>query len=379
MEVKQIYELVNTITNEVLGKGDIVKEDLSNVVDVGTELFNANAVDSYVRALVNHIGKVIFVNRVYRGTAPSVLMDGWEFGSVLEKVRIDLPDAQENESWNLVDGASYDTNVFYQPKVSAKFFNSKVTFEIPVSITEKQVKQSFSNATQLNAFLSMIYTAVENSLTIKIDELIMRTINNMVAETLNADGTDGIKAINLLQLFNTQMGVQLQPEEALRTPEFLRFASYTMSLYVNRLNRMSTLFNVGGKERFTPNDKLHFIVLNDFAKASAVYLQSDTYHKELIELPLYEVVPYWQGTGDEYDLASISNINITTGSGADVNAQYVIGVMFDHDALGVCNVDRRVTTNYNAKAEFYNNYYKFDAQYFNDLNENFIVFMLSTY
>lgn len=67
MTVKQIYELMNTVTSEVLGKTDLVAEDLSNVVDVGTELFNATAVDNYVKTLVNHIGKVIFVNRPYSG------------------------------------------------------------------------------------------------------------------------------------------------------------------------------------------------------------------------------------------------------------------------------------------------------------------------
>ena len=123
MEVKQIYELMNTVTNEVLGKSDLVLEDLSNVVDVGTEIFNASAVDNYVRSLVDHIGKVVFVNRPYTGSVPSVLMDGWEYGSVCEKIIADMPEATENESWKLEDGTSYDPNIFYQPKVSAKLLS----------------------------------------------------------------------------------------------------------------------------------------------------------------------------------------------------------------------------------------------------------------
>ena len=145
MEVKQIYNLVNSITTEVLGSA-IVKEDLSNVVDVGNSIFNASKVDNYVKSLVNHIGRVIFVDRVYNGSVPSVLMDSWEFGSVLEKISCDLPTATENESWDLVDGQTYNPNVFYKPSVSVKFYNSKTTFEIPLSFTEMQVKESFSNA-----------------------------------------------------------------------------------------------------------------------------------------------------------------------------------------------------------------------------------------
>lgn len=386
MDVKQIYSLMNDVTKEVLGNTTVIAEDLTNVVDLGDQVFNANALDNYVKTLVNHIGKVIFVNRAYRGGVPSVLMDGWEFGSVLEKVQMDMPEATENESWELTDGASYDPNIFYQPKVSAKFFNKRVTFEVPISITEKQVKESFSSATQLNAFLSMIYNAVDKAMTVKMDALIMRTINNMSAETIYDEypsalysASSGVRAVNLLKLYNDEMnpGTPLTTTTCWGDPEFYRFATLKMGLYIDRLSKISTLFNVGGKERFTPKDLLHFVLLNDFAKGAEVYLQSDTFHNELTKLPKYETVPYWQGSGTTYAVADTSEINVVTSGGHTVNVSGIIGVMFDRDALGVCNVDRRTTTNYNAKAEFFNNWYKFDAQYFNDLNENFIVFFIA--
>lgn len=384
MEVAQVYALVNDSTREILGESTILAEDLSNVVDIGTEIFNANAVDNYVRSLVNHIGKVIFVNRVYSGSVPSVLMDGWEYGSVLEKITAELPEATENESWELEDRTSYDPNIFYQPKVSAKFFNKRVTFEIPMSFTEKQVKESFSNASQLNAFLSMLYNAVEKSLTVKIDSLIMRTINNMIGETLIDEYEDtsystdsGVKAVNLLYLYNDKFDKEITAEEAITDPDFIRFAAYEMGVYMTRLSRISNLFNIGGKDRFTPADMLHVVMLADFKKAANVYLQSDVFHDNFTELPNAEVVPYWQGSGLDYGFESVSAINIKTSSGEDVEASGILGVMFDRDALGVTNLDRRVTTNYNPKAEFYSNWYKFDAGYFNDTNENFVVFFVA--
>lgn len=385
MDIKQIYQLVNTVTSEVLGKSDIVTEDLSNVVDVGNEIFNANAVDAYVKSLVNHIGRVIFVNRVYRGSAPSVLMDGWEYGSVLEKIQAELPVATENESWELTNGASYDQQIFYKPEVSAKFYNKRVTFEVKMSFTEMQVKQSFSNVAQLNGFISMLYTQVENSLTVKIDELIMRTINNMTAETIYADynsadlnSKSGIKAVNLLYLYN-QLNTdnQLTADAAVKSPEFTRFAVLQMKNYMDRLKKYSTLFNVGGKARFTPDDVLHVVMLSEFKNAADVYLQSDTFHDQYTALPNAETVVYWQGSGLDYGFGNTSEIHVETASGNTVNATGILCVMFDRDALGVTNMDRRVTTAYNAKAEFYNNYYKFDAGYFNDLNENFVVFFVA--
>ena len=385
MKVEQIYSLMNTVTGEILGKGDIVKEDLSNVVDVGTEIFNQSSVDNYVKSLVNHIGKVIFVNRPYAGNAPSVLMDGWEFGSVLEKIQADIPEAVENESWDLTDKQEYKQDIFYKPSVSAKFFNKRVTFEVAMSFTDRQVKESFSSAEQLNGFLSMLYNSVEKSMSIKIDSLIMRTINNMIAETIKSDYagslTDltqqsGVKAVNLLYMYNHKYNKTLTAEQAITDSDFIRFASYTISLYKDRLSKISTLFNVGGKERFTAGEYLHTILLSDFVSACDVFLQSNTFNKEMVALPKAERVPYWQGSGTDYSFAKTSDINVTCASGEDIAVSGVIGVMFDRDSLGVSNLNRRVTTNYNAKAEFYNNYYKFDAGYFNDLNENFVVFFM---
>lgn len=384
MTVNQIYDIMNSVTGEILGESAILSEDLSNIVDIGTEIFNASAVDNYVRSLVNHIGKVIFVNRPYRGSVPSVLMDGWEFGSILEKVTAELPEATENESWELTDGASYDPNIFYKPSVSAKFFNKRVTFEIPMSFTERQVKESFSNAAQLNGFLSMLYNAVDKSMTVKVDALVMRTINNMIGETVYADygaaslsSKSGVKAVNLLYLYNQRYGGSLTAANALTTPEFIRFAAFEMGVMASRLSKISTVFNIGGKDRFTPPDMLHVVMLADFKKAANVFLQSNTFHEELSALPNAEEIPYWQGSGTGYGFSDITEVKITTASEHSVDVTGVLGVMFDRDALGVTNLDRRVTTNYNPKAEFYNNWYKFDAGYFNDTNENFVVFFVA--
>lgn len=390
MQVKQIYQLLNSVTKEVLGSTELVNEDLTGLVDLGTEVFNQNAVDNYVKSLVNHIGKVIFVNRPYSGKIPSVLMDSWEFGSVLEKINADIPEAEENKTWDLVDGQSYSQDVFHKPVVTAKFFNSKVTFEVPVSITERQVKESFSNSEQLNAFLSMIYNAVEKAITIKTDALIMRTINNMIGETLIADAAafggagsedytsaSTARCVNLLKLYNTQKGTTLTADKAITDPDFIKFASYTIGLYSDRLASISSVFNIGGKARFTPKENLHIVLLSDFEKAAKTYLYADSYNKDQVLLPNAETIPFWQGSGKKYDFDSVAHITIKETNGTSVEISGVLGVMFDRDALGVCNLDRRVTTNYNAKAEFFNNYYKFDAGYFNDTNENFVVFFVA--
>lgn len=388
MKVEQAYTLLNTITGEITGETDIVAEDLSNVVDIGVKIQGSgeNWVDNYVGKLMNQIGRMIFSTRKYDVSIPSVIMDAWEFGSILEKAHATMPTATENETWSLEDQEDYSKGnfTFYKPTVTVKLFNSAVTFEVDSSIADKQVKESFNSPTQLVGFFTMIETAVENSISVKVDGLIMRTINNFIGHTLHNEfpdgefeGVTGVKAINLLKLYNDKFGAELTFEQAITTPEFLRFASMTMSNYVNRLSKMSKLFNIEKLERFTPRDRLHFVMLADFKNAFGSYLESDTFHNEFISLPESETVPYWQGTGTDYSLNKISDIHVNIKDGdttAEIVASGIVGVMFDHDALGVCNTERNTTTQWVAKQEFTNYFHKHKASYFNDLSENFIVF-----
>lgn len=389
MRMEQVYQILNTITGEVLGDSVILNEDLSNIVDIGRAFQNAGGLDNFVRRLNDHIGKVIFVDRPYAGRAPSVLMDGWEYGSILEKVRGDLPEATENESWELQDGTSYDPNIFTAPQVNVKFFNDRTTFEVPVSFTERQVKSAFSNAVQMNGFMSMIRNNVENSLTVKTDALIMRTINAGIGETLysefnagNYGAGSGIRAVNLLYLYNQMTGASpaLTAAKAMFDAGFIRFASYTIKNYIRRMQDMSRLFNIGGTARFTPAEDMHIVLLDEFKNAAEVYLYDglNQFNTEGIKLPAsVETVSFWQGSGIDYGFASTGAINIKTPTGNNVFASGILGVIFDRDALGVANLDRRVTTNYNPKAEFYNEWHKQDAGYFLDLDENFVVFYLA--
>lgn len=387
MLVTQIYDIMNDVTSEILGDSAIVNEDLSNIVDIGNAIFDATSIDNYVKSLVDKVGRVIFVNRPYAGGAPSVLRDAWEFGCVLQKISADLPEATENESWELQDGESYDPNIFYKPSVSAKFFSKRVTFEVPMSFTELQVKSAFNSAEELNSFISMLYNAVDKAMTVKLDGLVMRTINAMIGETIHAEygsnalsGGTHVKAVNLLYEYNNGPnvgGTALTVAKCFTDPEFIRFAVKQMNIIRNRMAKISTLFNVGGKARFTPTEYMNTVMLSDFKESADVYLQSDTFHDEYTRLVPADVVPYWQGSGTGYDLTSISKIDVVTPSGDTVQASGILAVMFDRDALGVANLDRRTTSNYNPKAEFYNNWFKMDAGYFADLNENFVVFLVA--
>lgn len=396
MKIEQVYELVNNSTKEILGETDIVNQDLSNIVDIGNKIISTDNIDNYVKSLVNHIGKVIFINRHYSGNVPTLLMDNWEFGSILEKIDCELPEAKENKSWELVDGQDYSPNVFYKPSVSAKFFNSKVTFEVDMSFTDKQVKESFSNSEQLNAFYSMLYNAVERSMTVKIDSLISSTINNAVAQVVNhnapdvndnnyGNATSYPQFVNLLKIYNDTYSTSLTSVTCMKDKDFLKWCGVMFATTQKRLSKMSTLFNCGGKPRFTPENDLISIFQSDFILSVKSNLMADIFNKDDISFAkITDTVPYWQGSGDDYSLSKCQKIDVTIkvdNNGVTTTKNIVfnglVGVMFDKNAMGVTNLDRRVTTNHNPKGEFWNNFYKFDCGYFNDLDENIVIFFIA--
>lgn len=378
MKVTQIKDLVNNSLKEVNGSSVLLKEDLSNVVDIGKELLNNDDIDNFVKKLVDRVGKTVFNDRVYQGSAPSVLMDAWEYGSVVEKIDSDLPNVEENDSWKLEDGKSYDQDIFYQPKVSAKFFNSKVTFDIPMSFTKMQVESAFSSATELNSFLSMLMTKTQNAMTVHLDGLIMKTINNFTANVINAK--KGMQVVNLLDMYNKTAQTKVTVDNALTSPDFIKFANLMINTYRDRLTKMSTLFNEAGLNKFTPVDNQHLVILSDLASASKVYLESDTYNQDNVKITNYDTVPYWQGSGTTYNFKDTSKIDVAIKDGAqtkEVVQSGILGVLFDASALGVSCQNPRTTTAVNARAEFYTNFNKYDAMYYNDLNENFVVFMIA--
>ena len=384
MKIKQVYEIVNDAQKQVLGEESLIQEDLSDVVSIGESIANANLYDKYVGALVNRIAKNIFSIRAYSGRAPRVLMDSWEFGSIVQKVHGTLPDATENESWELVDGATYEQDTFYKPQVSVKLWNHKTTFEIPMSIAEEQLKQSFLGASEMARFIEMLFQMVENSLTLKFDTLIMRTINNFIGATIQ-DNAVGTRVVKLLTEYNTIHGLTgaqaLTNTKALYDKEFLRYVAYRMKQVAQRMSNYSTLFNIGGTQKHTPRDFLRIVLLDYVDAGVSAFLQSDTFHEELVKLPPADVVSCWQGSGTSFALADASKINVQvldkTGTKRSVEQAYIVGCMFDYEALGVTALNKRVRTHVNDKAEFYNYWYKEDAGYFNDYNENFVVFLVA--
>lgn len=377
------------IIDQTTGKAPVANEDLSNIVDIGKAVLDYTGqsnenYDSFMRNLIDQVGKIVIVNRTYTSQAPNILKDSWEYGSIMQKVRVNLPEVEENATWDLFNypksgGAAYpDPFELSKPSITAKFYNSKNTYEIPITLTDYQLREAFQSASQFGSFIAAIENRIRVKQTLCNDGLIMATIDNLIGETLSGHGG---KVVNLLSLYNGASGT-LTAAEALTNKEFLRFASATIAKYKKYVAQASAKYNAGNYITFTPADKLKFVANTEFAKALDAYLYSDTFNEEFVKLDGYSEVPFWQGSGtaDGDRLTVDVVVSYITDQGANATASVkntgVLAVMFDDEAAAVCNENYRTTSIYNPRGEYTNYFYKYDAMFMNDVEENCVVFTI---
>ena len=377
MKVNQIATILNNVFTEITDGTGIITEDLSNIVDVGREITKNSTFDenfeNYVGKLIDHIGRVVYMDRAYTSQAPKILKDGWEYGSILEKVRCDVPDFQENKEWELTEETVFDVFGFNPADADAKFFNKKTTFQIKISITKKQLKSAFNSASDMNKFIAMIENRIAMKMTLATDALIMRTIVNLIAEKIS----DKTGVINLLDVYKTATGDStLTAAKALTNKDFLRIASKTIMTYKKLMTIPSALYNDGTYVTFTPEANLKAVFAADFDLALKTSLYADTYNDEFVKLDGYSSVAFWQSPKSNERLLINAKPASKGGAGAAVEQDGIIAVLFDERAAAVCNEEPDVRSIYNPEGNFYNYWYSFDASYMNDTVENCVVFII---
>lgn len=383
MKATQIYALVNTAYQQATGQSDIVQEDLKNIVDVGTIILSAEYREPYVNSLFNQIGRMVFVDRPYNGVAPKIIRESWEWGSIMSKSRTKDFTAVQNPAWSLVRGETVNQFEYQPPEVQTTLYNELITWEIDCSFVQRQIRQSFQSAEQMDRFLSMIQSHIVSNQNANIDDMILRALSVMMGYKLHAN----VGVIDLLTAYNTRFSKSLTAENAITDKEFERFAAFQILLYRDRMRARTAAFieNDPGYTAFTPDEYSHVVLLSDMGQAMKTYLQSDTYHDDLVKIGKYETVPYFQGIGENgFGFDDITHIDVLlpqkNGGTADVevNRNHIIGTIFDRDAVGIINEETRVEVTYNRKGEYWNNFYKIDTRLFVDPAEQCIVFTLGS-
>lgn len=376
MKREQISTMLNSAIKEVVGESEIINENLTNIVTIGSAI-PADSLDAIFTKIINKVGNTIIESKKYNGNSLGILMNEWEYGSILEKIRIDIPETTTNDSWSLVKGNSYDCFKFSPPTVRAKYFNKAVTFEIPMSYTAEQMKDSFRNADTAVSFWNAVENAIQTSITANTEMLEYRAVTNMIGLKVHNNNN----VVNLLAEYKDETGITgLTPKKALHDKDFLRFCAKRISMYSDYIKSLSMLNNDDGYITATSDDEKRLILLSDFAKSIEYDLYSNTFNQEFVKIGKYTTIPYWQGTGTSRKFENNSKIDLTisdlSGAPQTVTKTGIVGVLFDVNGCCVCRKNYRVLSMPVPKGEFINYWYKYDAMYMNDTANNFIVFTI---
>ena len=384
MKVTQIYDFLNSLTEEVLGKTDLAVKNLTDMISMGDEVLSSDkTTDKFVNVLVDRIGKTIISNKPYSASVKKFMVDSFTFGAILQKIYVEPMTSSKSDTWDLQNNNSVDQYVISKPIVKQKLFSGITTWDVKVTIPDVQLRSAFNNETSMATFIDAIFTAMLNSIELRIESMVNMTICNFMANKIAHYKTavgGSLGVVNLLADYNTLKGLAtpLTAELALRDSDFLKYASDTINKYIKRMERMSTLFNDEEYQRFTTADRLRVILHLDFESAFTTFLESDTFHNELVKLPLHDTVPYWQRSGKDYSFAESSYIGLTTSDGKyTVEQTGIVGLIADVESIGVTIYDRRTKSSYNAGGEYTNYFNKADIGYYNDMSENGVVFIIA--
>ena len=375
-KVEQIYTLVNETAKESMGEKAIAVKDVSSLIALGDSvLSSASDTENFLNTLVDRIARTVFSVRRYETDTEGMVRHPFEFGCIVQKIYVDMPEAKQNNSWEI--GKEGYTPVFapvIKPTAKQKLFKGITTWEVDVTIPDYMLRTAFLNETSMATFIDAIFTAMDNMITLALENNANLTRASFIARKLKGGKPCG--AINLLHEYNTLTGASLTVEGAMMNAEFLAWASRAINLWVKRMSKMSILFNEEGYKRHTPKDKIVVNLLQDFTSACDTFLGANTFHDELVKLPMYDSVAYWQGAGESFDFDDTSAINIKIDESNTITKKGIIGIVYDYEAMGVTLNERRSTSERNNHDEYTNYYNKANIGYFNDMSENGIVFYL---
>ena len=376
-DVKQIYSILNDVAKQTLGTEAIAVVDTQSFISLGDKVLKSDTdTENFLSKLTDRIAKTVYSVRNYTGINKNLMREPFDYGVIVQKIHVEMPEAKENNAWKIGEQGYTPTYApVIKPTVSQKLFNKLSTWEIDVTIPDFMLKTAFLNESSMATFIDAIFTAMNNAMVMCADNNANLIRANFIGNKIHS--AKPTQAINLLSQYNTLTNANLTVASCLRDVDFLKWATMQISLWTKRMRVMSKLFNEDSNSKFTSGEYLVLDVLQDFASSTATFLQSDTYHKELVALPMYNEVPYWQGSGTSFAFADTSKISVKIDGTNEVTQGGIIAVAYDYNAIGTTINEPRSTTERNNKDEYTNYYNKATIGCFNDLGENGIVFYIA--
>lgn len=386
--VKQVATELNDVFSEITAQyatetkpQPMFAEDLSNFMDVGYKITSSEAwatnFDEYVGKYIHRIGKTVFADKDYKSDAPDIELSGFEYGAILQKIRVGEVEFKENPAWNLQPGQSYPYFDFNPVSGDAKYFEQKVTYSAEWSWAAKQLKSAFTSLADLMKLRNAIVKKIQIKKNMASDALKWRLVNG-----LNAINLVRGKTVNLLEEYNNEFNLSLTAAKAKTDKEFLRFAGMRLKLWKDFIARPTRAMNPDGELNWTPKSNLRICMLSDIESLLETYLYSDTFHNEFVKFEGYKSTASWQAldTDFSYDVRSAIFAKTPDNDNVTVNFSGIVGCFFDKEAMAIYNEEpEEMSAPMNPKGKFINYYYSYDCSYFLDTAEPSITFIISDY
>ena len=380
MDTNQIYGFLNDIVSQGIGVDQLTVADEAGLIALGNSVLSSNSnTENFLNTLVQRIGRTIIRYRKYQNKLSGMILDDFEYGAIVQKIRVAMPEAEEDESFDLVDGQSVDHYKIAKPDARQKLFVTRTPYQYKITIQRKHLKEAFLSASGMSSFISAVFGEVRNAIDLGLERLARNAINNMIAESYGASAAAPKQnVINLGTLYRAiNANAPSTAAELMNDNDFLRFAVSTMNTRIDMMQEMSVLnmadTAADALPTFTPKDRMHVYIMSQFKRRLETVVQYAAFNELLVDIAGNDTLTYLQAQ------QSPLSIDIKRASdGTEITVDNIVGLAYDRDACGAYKWDEEVqTTPINAAGLYYNTYYHLQQLWFNDLSENFVVFTLN--
>ena len=381
MKTQQIYELVNSINEQSTGKIDITVVDTSTLVSLGDEVLSEKNTEPFLNSLCQLIYRDIIEGRAYKSPLRSLMKGTAEWGAIVRKISVDMPDLVEEKAVPLTNGQGLDQYQIKLPTAKQHLYVSRTPYSAFVTIQRKWLKEAFRSEADMEQFIAMIFLKVQNRLELSIENLTKMSIANYIGLAKDT------QKFNLVTIYNAEVpeAMRVQPGlSALHDAAFMRWAVGFIKEVMANIASMSKLYNYDGEERFTPYADQHLMMLSRFKSQLETTALYGAFNEEYINIVKKEVVPHWQGTGTvgmQFEKQAALDVKVRTPKSEEVTNKKlanVVAVLFDDEAVGAYRkIEEVATTPLNARGLYTNTWFHEEQMWFNATDENFIVFTLN--
>lgn len=383
LTAKQIYSIVNEVAKQAMGSSAIAVVDNAGLVALGDTVLGSDTTkNNFINALTDRIGRTIVSFRSYNSHFPDFERDSIEWGNILQKIKIAMPDAEEDQSYNLKNGTSVDMYKINKSKVNQLLFTNETPWQTHITVHLDALEKAFVDSNAMGAFISSMFGEVQNRIELAMENLSIDCVNNYMAEIIKGTESSPTRVINLVTEYKDKTGVDhtTEPLSALDDEEFLKYVVRRINSLSTTMEYMTTgLFNTpqgdeGAYTRHTPKSEQRMMLFIDLVNSLKTNINSKAFNMEQVAIDIpFKTVPFWQS------LQTPAGINIKPASGGDAIVQSeVMGILYDREAMGTFKKKyTSLTTPINAAGKYYNVFYHMITMYFNDLTENAVVFLLA--